>query len=145
MLAVGNGYSSAQILSMQKDAIRRVNEMQRLSQERLRKTREAMGETAAAEPPSGFSQPRTIEDAPPQGQPIHSVEQNPVQQEVPQTAAEQQCPVPTESPAPASPFQGILDRIGLDKETSLVLMLLVLLVNEGADTKLIMALVYILL
>ena len=46
---------------------------------------------------------------------------------------------------PAQPFQGFLEKLGLDGETALILILLFLLINEGADQTLILALVYILM
>lgn len=47
--------------------------------------------------------------------------------------------------SPAQPFQGILEKLGIDGETALILILLLLLLNEGADRSLILALVYILM
>ncbi len=45
---------------------------------------------------------------------------------------------------PALPFQGLLDSLGMDGETALILILLLLLLNEGADRMVILALVYLL-
>lgn len=47
--------------------------------------------------------------------------------------------------SPVQPFQGILEKLGIDGETALILILLLLLLNEGADRSLILALVYILM
>ncbi len=53
--------------------------------------------------------------------------------------------VPQTENSPAQPFQGILEKLGIDGETALILILLLLLLNEGADRSLILALVYILM
>jgi len=141
-LAVGNGYSSAQILAMQKDAIRRVNEMQRAAREKLRQTQQQMGDPppesvlpeeqsapeAKAEPPRQISPP---EEAPAREN-ASSRGQTPSRER-------------TQGGEGGSPLQGILSRLNLDQETLLLLLLLVLLINEGADSKLILALVYVLL
>ena len=110
------GYSSEEIMAMQRDAIRRVNEMRRISEEKLRQS-----ETAA--------QPKPAE-------PVFKVPQSPSEPPKPQ-------PVP---PA-ASPggLGALLQTFGKDHETLLLLSLLFLLIREGADTSLILALVYVLL
>ena len=126
-MAGNSGYSSAQILSMQKDAVRRVNEMQRIARERLQRTENAMGTAPAAvsrsNPPAAQAPVVPEHDTP---QPVRPAGQSPV-------------------PSAGSPFTGILDRMGLDSESTLLLLLLLLLVNEGADNMLILALVYVLL
>ncbi len=137
---MGNGYSSAQILAMQKDAIRRVNEMQRAAREKLRQTRQQMGE------------PSPERELPEQPSPEAKAAQ-PAPEKAP---APEKPPAPEKAPAApsggqtqggegGSPLQGILSRLNLDQETLLLLLLLVLLINEGADSKLILALVYVLL
>lgn len=114
-MANQSGYSSAQIMSMQRDAERRVNEMRRIAQNRLRQT-----EVVLHPAPEPVNRP----PAP-----------NPV-------AAEPPLPV---LPEANGGLTGILDRLGLDEETLLILILLLLLVNEGADSMLVLALVYVLL
>lgn len=121
-----SGYSSSQIMSMQKDAVRRVNEMQRVAQDRLRRTAAAMngGAPSPSAPPAPHRQPaKPNQPAAPASPPPAPVEGDPV----------------------PAPFQGFLDRLGLDQESTLLLVLLLLMVNEGADRSLILALVYILL
>lgn len=125
-MAVVSGYSSAQMLAMQKDAIRRVNEMQRQAQERLRQTQSLLQEP----------------DAPPEEVPAQEPAPSLEPKETAPPAQPQETAAPEES---GNPFQGIFQRLGLDEESVLLLLLLLLLVNEGADSKLILALVYILL
>lgn len=138
-MAVVSGYSSAQMLAMQKDAIRRVNEMQRQAQERLRQTQEIL------EPPPQEDDPPAEEPA---GEAEPANEEEPAGRAEPSPAMEEG--VPTGEPgtgaaAEPSPGAGILQRLGLDEESILLILLLILLINEGADSKLILALVYILL
>lgn len=110
-----SGYSASQISAMQQDAVERVREMQRRAREKL----ESSNQIASA-----------------------PVRQQPVQQ----AAYRQSSPaVPAAPASPAQPFQGFLEKLGLDGETALILILLFLLINEGADQTLILALVYILM
>lgn len=52
----------------------------------------------------------------------------------------------TPSPPPAPKASAsVLDKLGLDPEKALLLLLIVLLLNEGADQKLILALCYLLI
>lgn len=107
------GYSNEEIMAMQRDAIRRVNEMRRISEEKLRQSGNS-ALPAAKPPPDPLSIP-------------------PLQQEK----------------LSATPPQGglgdLLRLFGSDQETLLLLALLFLLIREGADIPLILALVYILL
>ena len=110
-----SGYSASQISAMQQDAIERVREMQRRAREKL----ESSNQIASA-----------------------PVRQQPVQQ----AAYRQSSPaVPAAPASPAQPFQGFLEKLGLDGEAALILILLFVLINEGADQTLILALVYILM
>lgn len=139
-MAVVSGYSSAQMLAMQKDAIRRVNEMQRQAQERLRQTQEIL------EPPPQEADPPAEEPA---GEAEPSNEEEPAGRAEPSPAMEEGVPAGqppgTGAAAEPSPGMGILQRLGLDEESILLILLLILLINEGADSKLILALVYVLL
>lgn len=112
-----NGYTQSQIAAMQRDAMRRVNEMQRISKEKL-------GSGAVAPnhaPPVPTS---TVINE-------FSSEPSPVEQ--------------CETEVISDGFTGFLDKLNLDSEMILLVVMLLLLVNEGADIKLILALVYILL
>lgn len=109
---------------MQQDAMQRVREMQRRARERL----EASNRIA-----SGLPAAQAAQEAPQNTSPA----QRPAaQQKARQLDAPQQ--------KGAFPFQGILEKLGMDGETGLILLLLLLLINEGADRTVILALVYIL-
>ena len=178
-MANRNGYSSSQIMAMQKDAVRRVNEMQRMARERLTQSTGAVdtpsepenkqGHASAGEPPR---QPNP-NNAPP-AQP-HSPAHTGGHTDTAHSDSGGHRIVPIgphigsedhphgdiqihsgggpqgglQSAGPLSgligPFQGILDRLGLDQESVILLVLLILMVNVGADVSLILALVYILL
>lgn len=59
----------------------------------------------------------------------------------PQVSREQTSPPANTQKGNAS----ILDKLGLDREKALLLLLIILLLNEGADQKLILALCYLLI
>ena len=109
------GYSAAEFSSMQRDAVNRVLEMQRRAQMRLEQSNRM---ASAGQMPAPTSVP--------QHSPQH------ISQPQPQI------------PQPAFPFQGILEKLGMDGETAVLLILLLILLNEGADRSLILALVYVL-
>ena len=121
---MNNEYTQSQISTMQQDAMRRVNEMQRVARERL-------GNRYVA--------------------PESPVKEQPIQHHEPSTdyqhieIEDEECIAPEPQEEASSGFKGILDKLNLDKEKLIVIGLLVVLVNEGADIKLILALVYILL
>ena len=114
---MARSYSNEEILAMQKDAIRRVNEMRRMSEEKLRQTAPPVQE----EPKSSSGE----EADPPKGS----------------TASI--CGADTGQPTGG--LTALLKSFGGDRETMLLLALLFLLIKEEADTSLILALVYILL
>lgn len=116
-----NGYTQSQIATMQQDAMRRVNEMQRLARQKL-----------------GNTQPL------PSNQPNHHnpPAQNHQEHHVSPKALE---PEPCMEEVVPNGFKGLLEKLNLDEEKIIVIMLLILLINEGADIMLILALVYILL
>ena len=62
----------------------------------------------------------------------------------PHSPPESASTVPPSTQNLQQPFQGILERLGVDGETGLLLILILILVNDGADQTLILALVYIL-
>lgn len=138
-------YSSAQIMAMQKDAERRVMEMRRMANERIRRTEKSMqgGSSAPGAAPAHPSAPAEGNGGFVQRQ-SHPNENHPASMQ----KKPANLPPPTEevqTELVPSGMQGILDRIGLDEESLLILLLLLLLINEGADTMLILALVYLLL
>ncbi len=171
-MAYSKSYSPAQIMAMQKDAVRRVNEMQRIAQEKLRQTESAIGghphpgnpepqrQEVPSPPPNNSSRPAGGHPQSPQGGGTHA-NMHPPGGHMNQNHAQGRTappPPPAEPPARepeaipvaeaelvTSPFQGILQRLNLDQESVLLIVMLLLLINEGADVMLIMALVYILL
>lgn len=165
-MAYSNSYSPAQIMSMQKDAVRRVNEMQRIARERLRQTESTIGgpsNSAKQATPSGSSfqennsRPSNNQTGAatvgPHGNPSSFRDDRNQHREPgssPSTHKEVSEPEPVSIPQAetelvASPLQGILQRLNLDSESVILILMLLLLINEGADVMLIMALVYILL
>lgn len=111
-----SGYSSAQIAAMQRDAMRRVNEMRKLSEQKI----------AATPPPKIEREPAAV----------HTEEEQ----------AEQKDSLHSEEPmVHKNILAGFLDKLNLDQETILILLLMFMLINEGGDNMLILALVYILL
>lgn len=166
-MPTNSGYTNSEISAMQRDAIRRVNEMQRISQEKLRQTHQAFSAPQNAprpsEPPphsgnAAFGQGSSIpvhHTASPSGSsppsfplPDHRVDTPQLSPHPPHPPEHHEEPHPVPRPEggePESIFKGILQRLNLDSESIMLLLLTLLLVNEGADSKLIMALVYILL
>lgn len=176
-------YTYAEMRDMQQDAIRRVTEMQRVANERLR--RNSAGEHAEnhAEPPdsqnagggngppsqqnsrqtgagSGSThqgqQNRPNQNHPGQG---HSGQNRPNQNHS-QHGHEAEPPHhhhPEPPPAPQEPggilglpftsgaLEGIISKLGLETDQLIIIGLLLMLINEGADTTLLMALFYILI
>ena len=119
-----SGYSAAEISSMQKEAEERVREMQRKARRRL--------EQSNPSPPPH----------PPVPEPHPSVSKN-VPFSPPKTPPETQ-----KSPRPEPdrcPLQGEHDRLEEDGETDFLLLDGLLLVYEGGDQSLILALAYLIL
>lgn len=122
-MANNGGYSSSEIISMQNDAVRRVNEMQRLARERV-------GNVAST--PQSIQQPAT------QQEPLHTPTPPP-----PSTSLLSGLGGSIEGIG--NSFAGILDKLDLDSEKILIILLMIVLVNEGADILVILALGYILM
>lgn len=134
-----NEYTNAEIASMQKDAMRRVNEMQRIARQKI-------NATAAVPPPNLPAQLRSPVVVEAQPQPLS----HEAQQATPVSVHEHHHDVPTQVPnattgLASSTFAGILDKLKLDDEKILLILLIFVLINEGADLTLILALGYILL
>lgn len=113
-------YSSAQMMQMQQDAIRRVHEMQRIARERVA----AAGAPAEAE---------MLEEAPSLSQNKRSPHQN------------QHAVVANSSLLHPNAFGGFLGKLGLEQDQLILAGIILMLINEGADNLLILALCYILL
>lgn len=151
-----NDYTSAQMMAMQRDAIRRVNEMQRIARERVFGTQPPK---PVPEPPDPSPEPEQAHEEPkhpqrgpeperPEPRHVHQPESGPKTHSLP-------VELPRRSPPPPPPpglnlpvpnaLGGILDRIGLDNDQLILGGLILVLMNEGADNLLILALAYILL
>lgn len=130
---MANEYTGAQLLAMQRDAVRRVNEMQRIAKEKLAGQQEAQSSYAPRTPPPASS------DIPEQSiaQPEHS--------EHSEQTEHSSAPPLLNFPFKFSGLTGFLDRMNLDEETIMLILMLLMLINDGADTMLILALGYILL
>ena len=115
-----SGYSPSELSSMQQEAIERVREMQRRARQRVEQSNRMVGEPPPASPKPASARAPAGNTAP------------------------RAVPVPVSRQA-AAPFQGILDRLNLDGDTALILILLLLLLNDGGDQGLILALVWLLL
>lgn len=116
-MANQQGYSSSEILAMQKDAIRRVNEMQKIAREKI----------ALTQP--NINTPIVKKETKSEPIPLASDNLEHCDTEVIKTTT----------------FSGILDKLNLDDEKALLIILILILLNEGADIMLILALGYILL
>lgn len=121
-MANQQGYSSSEILAMQKDAIRRVNEMQRIAREKIALTQPNLNNPIVKE--KTINKERKTEPIP-----LTSNNLDHCETEVIKTTT----------------FSGMLDKLNLDDEKILLILLMLILLNEGADMMLILALGYILL
>lgn len=143
---------------MQQDAIQRVMEMQRIANERLQRTNAARSawkeeHLPEPEPPRQESAPppQSRRQPPPHGRsegrgaspsPVHHampVELAGSPQEQPQESS--QTPALLSSGA----LEGFIKRLGLETDQLILIGLLLLLINEGADTVLILAVFYLLI
>ena len=125
-------YSHQEVEAMQQDALRRVKQMQQRSEQALRHSPKA---------PSLFEpvEEKPEQEAPPA--PDKPVEKPFVPQ---QEMMPPPCCPPAEPPKPIT-LQGVLDSLGLDREQLLILGLVVLFASDGADKKLLLALLYLFL
>lgn len=117
---MANEYSGSDMLHMQQDAIRRVKEMQRRANEKVRQ---------------GNSQASTI---------VSHTSFDPSDRPTSRETKNTQLPA-NQNQSSSGSLTGILDRIGIDNEKAVLLLLIILMLNEGADTKLILALCYLLI
>lgn len=157
-----NDYTSAQIMAMQRDAIRRVNEMQRIARERVFGTQQPPASSAEPETSRGrSSEPRRVREEVSSSPSKTPEQERPEPHRVPSSSetGPRTHSLPVELPRrnsspPSLPglnlpvpnaLGGILDRIGLDNDQLILGGLILVLINEGADNLLILALAYILL
>ena len=112
-----SGYTSSEILAMQRDAIRRVQEMQRRANIHVPPVSPA--------PTADASQEQRREDPPPKK--YHQEQKN--------------------SPAVLLPnrVQGLINSIGLGEDKAVVLAVILILLSQNADQTLIIALLYLIM
>ena len=137
MAQFNSGYSSSEILTMQRDAAERVREMQRKAQQRLQQSN-----TQQINDPNHMNMRQTTppfhNNRPVGGVPASAVppQQNPLSS-----------PAPSQSlPSPFSfgnSIQGILQGLHLDQDRIILLLLFLVLMQEEADPMLLLALAYI--
>ena len=120
-------YSYSEMRAMQQDAIRRVNEMQRLAQQRVGSINQNQQNAEHSEADHPADQPSA---APP------------AQAVIP---ASREVKHPVLEPLRANSLEGFIKRLGLEGDQLLLLGLMLLLINEGADIILILAIFYMVL
>ena len=126
-----SNYSSADMMSMQQDAMRRVREMQRIANEKLN------GQSPRQEE---YRQPHLANAVPLLQENKSNQKSKPFSPA--QTAETEKKAVPQNS---GNMLGGLLSQLNLDNDRLIILLLLVVLLNEGADHKLLLALCYLLL
>lgn len=130
-------YDSNDMQRMQQDAIRRVQEMHTRAQQSLNRI---------PEPPRP-AEPAPKRTAPPLSRPGHSQAQQPPQKPPPHPEPQQAPPAQISHEPPdggrETSLAGLFDGLLQDGERTLILVLILLLVSEKADTSLIFALMYL--
>ena len=143
-------YTPQQLQAMQQDALERVRQMQRRSEQVVRRSprapsffvQEGVSAAHSSQPPQ---QNVSTASSHPQNS-SHSSQQN-----TGWSRHTQQLPSPQNhsSPPPAAtssnPLEAVMDALGLDQERLLILGLLLVLATDGADQTLLLALLYLLL
>lgn len=107
--------TKSEIMTMQQDAIRRVQEMQRVAQQKVIGNNQAIS--------SNFKHNKNSNNNLPKNKPIE---------------------VHNEQVEKSTTFAGIFDKLDIDNETIMIGILILVLLNEGADMVLILALCYLL-
>ena len=121
-------YTEEDMLRMQQEAMERVREFQQRS-------RATGGIDSPIRLPEPILQGETLA--------LEPVETAPVEETTP-PVIEGQAASPKSGNQPPAPLEGLLERLGLDGETALVLGIILLLYNEKADHLLLLALAYLL-
>lgn len=135
MAGNNNRYSDAEMRSMRQDAIRRTQEMHQRAH--------GMHRPAQPRPSNSNSNqhtPHTSGGTP--SSPQHTAQST--SQENTNTASPQQTPAAQNTASPSS-LTALFERLGLDGERAILLLIIFLLVKDGADSKLILALCYLLI
>lgn len=114
-----SNYSSSDMMSMQRDAVRRVKEMQRIANSRVYSS-------PTSEPKRAGGHSPNIPTSLPPKQESNRGEKKPSFED-------------------GNPISGLLSQLNLDSDRLIILILLIVLMNEGADQKMLLALCYLLL
>jgi len=130
-----SGYSRGQMMEMSRDAMRRVNEMQRIAREKIA---QSTAEFQAENP-----QENSYNNIHKENSPIEQKHDNIHASSSKENLIQSHEHIKTE--VVDKGLKGILDRLELDNEKIMLIVLIFLLINEGADPMLILALGYILL
>lgn len=117
-------YSPEELSAMQKDAMDRVREMQRRADETLRRSNAALPMQEAPQATRPTSAPSELVSNP---------------------QTQQQPPAPLSAQASGGKLSQILSAAGMDQDRIILLGLLLLLYNDGADQLLLLALLYLFL
>ena len=120
-----NEYSYSEIKDMQQDAVNRVHKMWEQSQQHIKNTQAAINSNNLNNKSNNSNNDSCNNNK--SNFTENKISSNPNQTD--------------NSP----PFKDFISKLGLDSETVILLLLLLLFVNEGVDTELILALVYILI
>ena len=158
-MASNGNYSYEDMMRMQKDAIRRVKEMQRASSQNMHGDRRGRPQhsQASSQRQDGQTQNSHTQARETQREVRHETAKPP-EMETKNTSgqhnhssnegqtAKKDAPPDEEPVFEGSTFlKGILERFGLDNEKAMLLVMILMLLNDGADKKLILALAYLLL
>lgn len=122
-----NHYTNAELMAMQQDAIRRVQDMHRRAQQRVQ-----------GQPDSTRTQRGT-------SHPAQRSRSNGAQEQQHRQPPAPSPPAEIQQTGEGTPIEKILKDLNIDKDRIILLGLIILLLNEGADRTLIIALVYLLI
>lgn len=138
MAQFNSGYSSSEILSMQRDAAERVREMQRRAQQRLHQSNT---QPIGSPDQMNMRQSSPQHNSGPAGRaPVFAVPPSRQETPSPQQTASQASPLSF-----GSSIQGILDQFHLDQDRIVLILLFLVLMREESDPMLLLALAYIFL
>ena len=143
-------YTPQQLQAMQQDALERVRQMQRRSEQVVRRSprapsffvQEDVSTAHSSQPPqqdfsTAFSHPQNSS---------HSSQQNTGwSRHTQQLPSVQNHFSPPPAATSSNPLETVMDALGLDQERLLILGLLLVLATDGADQMLLLALLYLLL
>lgn len=146
-----SGYTTNEILAMQRDAVERVREMQRRANSHVARSENGQS-SAANSPPNGGKDPLTAQSKRP-GTNYSSKQISSGSTAHPTPPAEQSQRKPPPKPSrPHKPsvilpggLQNILNSIGIGEDKAVVLAVIVILLSQNADQSLILALLYLIM